>query len=257
MLKRFKYAPGHTLYSFGEELDTLLKTNNAGNWSAKYDVYRLSFDRGEWGQDYNSDQAESGEVNAAYNWTIFGTYGAFNRCFRAENVENGLAGRVLMSEMPDTRFSKIPKYKPLTQQQTDAIRQATELLRNKVGFVDTPRLRKAIDKWLEEKRLEAMKDMNETMDELRKRSAVIAFRCAVVFHLLTGKERCLSLRTFDDDDKMAVYEKQKHKCSYCGKTFELSQMQADHIVPWSKGGKTTIENCQMLCRDCNLKKSDK
>jgi hypothetical protein len=58
-----------------------------------------------------------------------------------------------------------------------------------VGFVDTPRLRKAIDKWLEEKRLEAMKDMNETMDELRKRSAVIAFRCAVVFHLLTGKER--------------------------------------------------------------------
>lgn len=76
-------------------------------------------------------------------------------------------------------------------------------------------------------------------------------------YLLTGKERCLSLRTFDDDDKMAVYEKQKHKCSYCGKTFELSQMQADHIVPWSKGGKTTIENCQMLCRDCNLKKSDK
>ena len=189
LLKRFKYAPGHTLYSFGEELDTLLKTNSAGNWSAKYDVYRLSFDRGEWGQDYNSDQAESGEVNAAYNWTIFGTYGAFNRCFRAENVENGLAGRVLMSEMPDTRFSKIPKYKPLTQQQTDAIRAATELLRNKVGFVDTPRLRKAIDKWLEEKRLEAMKDMNETMDELRKRSAVIAFRCAVVFHLLTGKER--------------------------------------------------------------------
>ena len=90
LLKRLKNAQGHTIYSFGEELDTLLKTNGAGSWSAKYDVYRYSFDRGEWGQDYNSDQAESGEVNVAYNWTILGTYGAFNRCFSGDNVENGL-----------------------------------------------------------------------------------------------------------------------------------------------------------------------
>ena len=40
LLKRFKGAPGHCLYSFCEELDTLLKTNSAGNWSAKYDIYR-------------------------------------------------------------------------------------------------------------------------------------------------------------------------------------------------------------------------
>ena len=57
LLKRMKNAQGHTLYSFGEELDTLRKTNGAGSWSSKYDIYRLSFDRGEWGQDYNSDQA--------------------------------------------------------------------------------------------------------------------------------------------------------------------------------------------------------
>ena len=189
LLRRFKNAPGRTLLSFGEELDTLLKTNGAGNWSAKYDVYRLSFDRGEWGQDYNSDQAESGEVNVAYNWTIFGTYGAFNRCFNRENVENGLAGRILMSELPDTRFSSIPKYKPMTQQQKETVWQAAQLLQSKNGFVDTPRLRKAINQWLEEKRLLAMKNVDESMDELRKRSAVIAFRCAVVFHLLSGKEK--------------------------------------------------------------------
>ena len=186
LLRRLKNAPERTLVSFGEELDTLLKTNGAGNWSAKYDVYRLSFDRGEWGQDYNSDQAESGEVNVAYNWTIFGTYGAFNRCFNRENVENGLAGRILMSEMPDTRFCSIPKYVPLTEKQQEAVWKAAKLLQSKIGFVDTPRLRKAINGWLEEKRLEAMKNMDESMDELRKRSAVIAFRCAVVFHLLSG-----------------------------------------------------------------------
>ena len=189
LLKRLKNAQGRTLVSFGEELDTLLKTNGAGNWSAKYDVYRYSFDRAEWGQDYNSDQAESGEVNVAYNWVIFGTYGAFNRCFNHENVENGLAGRILMSEMPDTRFSKIPKYKSMTPEQQEAVWKAAELLRSKSGFVDTPRLRKAIERWLEEKRIVAMKAIDDSMDELRKRSAVIAFRCAVVFHLLSGKEK--------------------------------------------------------------------
>ena len=38
--------------------------------------------------------------------------------------------------------------------------------------------------------------------------------------------------------------------------FKLSEMHADHIKPWAKGGPTTAENCQMLCRDCNLRKSD-
>ena len=58
-----------------------------------------------------------------------------------------------------------------------------------VRLVDTPRLRKAIERWLEEKRIIAMKAIDDSMDELRKRSAVIAFRCAVVFHLLSGKEK--------------------------------------------------------------------
>ena len=34
-------------------------------------------------------------------------------------------------------------------------------------------------------------------------------------------------------------------------------MEGDHIKPWSKGGQTILENCQMLCKDCNGKKTDK
>ena len=67
-------------------------------------------------------------------------------------------------------------------------------------------------------------------------------------YLLTGEEKKLSIR--------AAYEKQNHKCAICGEEFELEQMHADHITPWSKGGKTTPDNCQMLCRDCNLKKGN-
>ncbi len=160
----------------------------AGNWSAKYDIYRYSFDRAEWGQDYNSDQAESGDVQVIYNWTIFGTYGSFNKCFQRDNAENGLGGRVLISELPDTRFAKMPKYRPLTDEEQEAIQQAAHRLSELKGYVDTPRLRKAISKWVEEKRILALKNNDEVMDNFRRRAAVIGFRCAVVFHLLSGEE---------------------------------------------------------------------
>ena len=240
LLRRLKNAGGHTIYSFGEELDTLLKTNGAGSWSAKYDVYRYSFDRAEWGQDYNSDQAESGEVNVAYNWTILGTYGAFNRCFNKENVENGLGGRILMSEMPDLRFASIPKYKPMTPEQEGAVLKAVELLQSKIGFVDTPLLRKHIDKWLEEKRLMALKNDDEAMDELRKRSAVIAFRSVVIFHLLSGRER-ESRACIDFMLMMADYVLENQMHLLCEKMESQQALNAPAVVK-TIHNKTVFDN---------------
>ena len=193
LLKRFKNAQGHTLYSFGEELDTLRKTNGAGSWSSKYDIYRLAFDQGEWGQDYNSDAAESGVVKVAYNWTMLGTNGALRKCFRADNIENGLSSRILVAEMPDSSFSKMPKFKHRSAEDEGKILEAVTRLRSYSGYVDTPRLRKAIEEWVEEKRVEAAKDIDHVKDTYRKRAAVIGFRCGVVYRLLDGKEsnRCL------------------------------------------------------------------
>ena len=189
LLKRFKNANGHTLYSFGEELDTLRKTNGAGSWSSKYDIYRLSFDRGEWGQDYNSDQAESGVVNVAYNWTILGTYGAMRKCFKADNIENGLSSRILVAEMPDNSISQMPKFGKRSKEDEAKIQDAVTKLRSYSGLVDTPKLRKVIEQWVEEKRVEAAKDIDHVKDTYRKRAAVIGFRAGVIFHLLTGKDK--------------------------------------------------------------------
>ena len=189
LLRRFKNAAGHTLYSFGEELDTLRKTNGAGSWSSKYDIYRLSFDRGEWGQDYNSDQAESGVVKVAYNWTLLGTNGAMRKCFKSDNIENGLSSRVLVAEMPDSSFSKMPRFGRRSPEDEANIQEAVTRLRSFSGVIDTPRLRKAIGQWVEEKRVEAAKDIDRVKDTYRKRAAVIGFRCGVVFHLLSGGER--------------------------------------------------------------------
>lgn len=79
----------------------------------------------------------------------------------------------------------------------------------------------------------------------------------IIPYVLTGDEQLLSLRAFPKSIRMKVYNRQGGKCAICGMPFPEEEMEADHILPWAKGGRTTIDNCQMLCRACNRKKSDK
>jgi hypothetical protein len=85
-------------------------------------------------------------------------------------------------------------------------------------------------------------------DEVEKKSGIYAY-------ILTRDERYLGIRTFSDSMKQKVYEKQKGICKICGVKFDISEMEGDHITPWHEGGKTTEENCQMLCKDDNRRKS--
>lgn len=75
-------------------------------------------------------------------------------------------------------------------------------------------------------------------------------------YVLTRNEKHLNIRRFTESQKRAAYEKQKGICKKCGEHFEIKGMEADHITPWNKGGKTSTENCQMLCLECNRRKSD-
>jgi len=76
-------------------------------------------------------------------------------------------------------------------------------------------------------------------------------------YILTGEEKHLSIRAFNDKMKREAYERQKGICVKCAEHFELSEMEADHIKPWHEGGKTLAENCQMLCKQDNRTKSGK
>ncbi|MHB1459146.1 MAG: HNH endonuclease family protein [Armatimonadota bacterium] len=75
-------------------------------------------------------------------------------------------------------------------------------------------------------------------------------------YLLSGDEKYLSIRLFTPKMSRAAYERQKGICPKCKKHFDIDGMQADHITPWSKNGKTHPDNCQMLCLECNRRKSD-
>ena len=76
-------------------------------------------------------------------------------------------------------------------------------------------------------------------------------------YVLTRKEKFLNIRAFTDNQKREAYERQQGICVKCGEYFELSGMEADHITPWHEGGKTSAENCQMLCKHDNRIKSGK
>jgi hypothetical protein len=87
-------------------------------------------------------------------------------------------------------------------------------------------------------------------DDVSKKSGIYQY-------LLTRDERYLAIRAFSDDIKHKAYEKQKGVCVKCGKTFDITEMEADHITPWHLGGKTNEENCQLLCKNDNRIKSGK
>lgn len=77
----------------------------------------------------------------------------------------------------------------------------------------------------------------------------------IYYYVMTREEKCLNIRSFTDKQKREAYERQKGVCPKCNKHFEIEEMQADHITPWHDGGKTTSENCQMLCKQDNRLKS--
>ncbi len=92
-------------------------------------------------------------------------------------------------------------------------------------------------------------------DDVTKKSGIYPY-------ILTRNEKYLSIRAFSDATKQKVYEKQKGICPLCKgenkkKKWEIEEMEADHITPWHEGGKTIEENCQMLCKECNRRKSGK
>lgn len=92
---------------------------------------------------------------------------------------------------------------------------------------------------------------------LLMRDSEIQRPTGIIPYVMTGDERHLDLRGFPEDIKLAVWERQGHLCMCCKKEFDFEFMEGDHIKPWKEGGRTVVENCQMLCRDCNRRKSSK
>jgi 5-methylcytosine-specific restriction endonuclease McrA len=58
-------------------------------------------------------------------------------------------------------------------------------------------------------------------------------------------------------NRRAVLARDEYHCQYCGKRFPIPQLSLDHVVPRSRGGKTTWENIVCACVKCNVKKGSR
>ena len=96
--------------------------------------------------------------------------------------------------------------------------------------------------------LEVIKLMQD--EDVTKKSGIYNY-------VLSKNEKYLNIRAFSNRQKRESFERQNGVCSNCKKSFEITEMEADHINPWHSGGKTKSDNCQMLCKSCNRKKSGK
>lgn len=67
-----------------------------------------------------------------------------------------------------------------------------------------------------------------------------------------------STRQFSQEERFVIWYRANQRCENpdCKKNIELHEMHADHVIPWSAGGKTTLANSQALCMQCNLRKSN-
>ena len=63
-------------------------------------------------------------------------------------------------------------------------------------------------------------------------------------------------RLFDSSQRIVIYRKNNGICQKCGKKCDWNDYEADHIISWNRGGKTEIENGQVLCGSCNSSKGD-
>jgi hypothetical protein len=64
-------------------------------------------------------------------------------------------------------------------------------------------------------------------------------------------------RNFTEEQRRAIFWKQKGTCQICGRVCRENEFHADHVLPWSKGNPTSLENGQVLCTECNLKKGNR
>lgn len=103
------------------------------------------------------------------------------------------------------------------------------------------------------------KELEKKIQRLMEDDDVTSKR-GIYAYVLTGDPKTLNIRAFTNSQKRTVYERQKGICPRCVAEnnpithYAIEEMEADHITPWIEGGKTEIENCQMLCKRHNRMK---
>lgn len=198
LLKRLCNSKGLHLFSFLEELDTLTKSNKAGAWSQKTDIYRNAFDNADYGQEYMSENSFSGIFPVFYNMLSCGTPAAVQRFYK--DPEDGLISRVIFCNLPSQFGAKMPVFKKLSTFELKMIQNTCSRLNDELccnaeqevvpeHLVDVSYLNKAFDRWNEHQRMESIREVSTARNVFYRRSAVMGFRAGALAHYLYGEKQ--------------------------------------------------------------------
>lgn len=197
LLKRLNNSKGLHLFSFLEELDTLTKSNKAGAWSQKTDIYRNAFDNADYGQEYMSENSYSGIFPVFYNMLSCGTPAAVSRFYK--DPEDGLISRVIFCRIPSQFGAKMPVFKKMSNFEKQMIQNKCAQMNDELccsaeqevvaeHIVDLAYLNKALERWNEHQRLESIREVSVSRNVFYRRSAVTGFRAGMIAHYLYGKD---------------------------------------------------------------------
>lgn len=204
----------------------------SGSWVSDAKRYFSKNNRPKIGDDYLSGSANRQEyLETAINWISGGNIESYMSKNQHEPTANELW--LYFKSVIDWVQVVFPKYRK-------------EMKGIEWGFLYNEFKSQKFDpKKLEEEIATLMQDEDVTNKK------------GIYFYVLNRKEKHLNIRAFSDNQKREAYERQNGICVKCGEHFELNEMEADHITPWHEGGKTSTDNCQMLCREDNRRKSGK
>jgi hypothetical protein len=197
LLKRLDQSQGLHLFSYLEELDTLTKSNSAGAWSQKSDIYRNAYDNAPYGQDYMSDNSYSATVNVFYNMLVSGTPRAVKRFFK--DPEDGLCSRVIMVQLKSQFGAKMPIFHRFNTFVLKKVAGLCAKMNQELGMadgkvaneheLDMNFLNSALDEWLEQERITAIENNDHGRDIFRRRCAVNGFRAGMLAFYLYGEKK--------------------------------------------------------------------
>jgi len=204
----------------------------SGSWVSDAKRYFSKNSRPKIGDDYLSGSANRQEyLETAISWISGGNIEDYMSKNQHEPNANELW--LYFKRVIDWTVAVFPKYRK-------------EMKGIEWGFLYNEFKDEKLDpKKLEEEITKLMQD-----EDVTNKKGIYTF-------VLTRKEKYLNIRSFTDNQKREAYERQKGICPDCKQQFDIKEMEADHITPWHLGGKTSADNCQMLCKDDNRRKSGK
>ena len=235
LLQLLTYAESKHLIGIGEEMDTLVKSERAGVWSQKSDIYRLAFDNAEYGQAYMSDASFNAHIKVYYNLLLTGTPNSMKRFFK--DLENGLATRVCFAQLPDTSFSEIPVFAPYTESERAEIIRWARQLDAEQGTLVCPQLNTVISDWLEKKRQQAIDADSHSMDTLRRRAGVIGFRAGMLCYLLENRKFTKTVASFAEWVAEYVF---RNQMELWGEQMEQELTGALDIISGERGSASSL-----------------